>query len=107
MRCDAREPVRAPHRHEVYHAAAPYEQNVLAHQVGTNIGNARLSEQGQDAEVDLRAGCEQGAHRLDNFAGVPDSGGDEADPLGAITRQANSMVNKCPGTLTGLQPQEP
>ena len=57
--------MRPPHRHQVHHAAAPDQQDVLRQQVRPDIGHAGLREQREHAEVDVLAAGENLGHRVD------------------------------------------
>jgi hypothetical protein len=55
---DLRQTVRAPHGHEVHHAAAVEQDHVLAEQVRAHVRHVRLGEQPQEAELDVVAARE-------------------------------------------------
>ena len=73
--------MRPPHRHQVYHAAAPDQQDVLRQQMRLDIGNAGLREQREHAEVDVLTAGENLGHRFNGGRRITGSRRDEADPF--------------------------
>jgi hypothetical protein len=70
--------VRLPHCHQVHHAAAPYQQDVLRYQMRPDIGNAGLGEQREHAEVDIPAAGENLGHRFYGGRRITGGRGNEA-----------------------------
>src|ERR1700722_899391 len=78
---DRGQAMHPPHRHQVYHAAAPDQQDVLRQQMRLDIGNAGLREQREHAEVDVPTAAENLGHRFNGGRRITGSGRDEADPF--------------------------
>ena len=73
--------MRPPHRHQVDHAAAPDQQDVLRHQMRPDIGDAGLREQREHAECDVLTAGENLGHRFNGGRRIAGSGREEADPF--------------------------
>src|ERR1700722_13732254 len=73
--------MRPPHRHQVYDAAAPDQQDVLRPQMRLDIGNAGLREQREHGEGNVLSAGENLGHRFNGGRRVTGSRGDEADPF--------------------------
>src|ERR1700689_4320647 len=73
--------MRPPHRHQVDHAAAPDQQDVLRHQMRLDIGHAGLREQREHAEVDVLTADENLGHRFNGGRRITGSRRDKADPF--------------------------
>src|SRR5580700_5473559 len=73
--------MRPPHRHQVYHAAAPDQQDVLRHQMRPDVRDAGLREQREHAEGDVLTAGENLGHRFNGGRRITGSRRDEADPF--------------------------
>jgi hypothetical protein len=92
--------MRPPDRHQVHHAAAPDQQDVLRRQIRPDIRNAGLGEQREHAEIDVLTAGENLGDRFNGGRGIAGSRGDEADPfLPVASGEAHRVLKECWVTL--------
>jgi len=100
--------VGSPYRSEVHYAAALDQDHVLAAQVCPDVGNIRLGEQAQEAELDVGALGEPRRVVVDGVLPVADRGRDIAESAGGPrgSGQADCEVDqrcRCWCVRPGLQ----